>query len=102
MLGLGRLVVNEPVLATSLLLALALALAARRDRRRLRRAEWAATLTVVAGLAVFLMVGQPAGGQRTAGARRPRGESPGSPGRRRPAVPSRPGPFRPAGQTKSA
>jgi drug/metabolite transporter (DMT)-like permease len=65
-LGLGRLVVIEPVLATSLLFALALA--ARRDRRRLSRAEWAATLAVVAGLAVFLVVGQPAGGQRTAGA----------------------------------
>jgi drug/metabolite transporter (DMT)-like permease len=65
-LGLGRLVVVEPVLATSLLFALALA--ARRDRRRLRRAEWAAALTVVAGLAVFLAAGQPAGGQRTAGA----------------------------------
>jgi drug/metabolite transporter (DMT)-like permease len=65
-LGLGRLVVIEPVLATSLLFALALA--ARRDRRRLSRAEWAATLAVVAGLTVFLVVGQPAGGQRTAGA----------------------------------
>ena len=65
-LGLGRLVVIEPVLATSLLLALALA--ARRDRRRLCRAEWAAALAVVAGLAVFLVAGQPAGGQRTAGA----------------------------------
>jgi drug/metabolite transporter (DMT)-like permease len=65
-LGLGRLVVIEPVLATGLLFALALA--ARRDRRRLQRAEWAAALAVVAGLAVFLTVGQPAGGQRTAGA----------------------------------
>jgi drug/metabolite transporter (DMT)-like permease len=65
-LGLGRLVVIEPVLATSLLFALALA--ARRDRRRLRRPEWAAALAVVAGLAVFLAAGQPAGGQRTAGA----------------------------------
>src|SRR5215471_11671104 len=65
-LALGRLVVIEPVLATSLLFALALA--AWRDRRRLRRGEWAATLAVVAGLAVFLAAGQPAGGQRTAGA----------------------------------
>jgi len=55
-LGLGRLVVIEPVLATSLLFALALA--ARRDRRSLRPAEWAATLAVVGGLAVFLAVGQ--------------------------------------------
>ena len=64
-LGLGRLVVIEPVLATGLLFALALA--ARRDRRSLSPAEWAATLAVVGGLAVFLAVGQPTGGQRTAG-----------------------------------
>jgi drug/metabolite transporter (DMT)-like permease len=64
-LGLGRLVVIEPVLATSLLIALFLA--ARRARRALRRGEWAAALAVVAGLAVFLVAGQPAGGQRTAG-----------------------------------
>jgi drug/metabolite transporter (DMT)-like permease len=65
-LGLGRLVVIEPVLATSLLFALVLA--ARRARRWLRPGEWAAALAVVAGLAVFLAAGQPAGGQRTAGA----------------------------------
>jgi drug/metabolite transporter (DMT)-like permease len=64
-LGLGRLVVIEPVLASGLLFALVLA--ARRDRRPLRRAEWAAAVAVVAGLAVFLAAGQPAGGQRTAG-----------------------------------
>ena len=63
-LGLGRLVVIEPVLASGLLFALALA--AWRDRRLLSRAEWAATLAVVGGLAVFLMVGQPTGGQRIA------------------------------------
>ncbi|HEY6275380.1 MAG TPA: DMT family transporter [Streptosporangiaceae bacterium] len=65
-LGLGRLVVIEPVLATGLLFALALA--ARRDRRSLRLGEWAAALAVVGGLAVFLAVGQPTGGQPTAGA----------------------------------
>jgi drug/metabolite transporter (DMT)-like permease len=65
-LGLGRLVVIEPVLATGLLFALALA--ARRDRRHLRPGEWAAALAVVAGLAVFLAAGQPTGGQRTASA----------------------------------
>ena len=65
-LGLGRLVVIEPVLATSLLFALVLA--ARRARRWLRPGEWAAALAVVAGLAVFLTAGQPTGGQRTAGA----------------------------------
>jgi len=65
-LGLGRLVVIEPVLASSLLFALVLA--ARRERRPLSRTEWAAALAVVGGLAVFLAVGQPTGGQRTAGA----------------------------------
>jgi drug/metabolite transporter (DMT)-like permease len=65
-LGLGRLVVIEPVLASGLLFALALA--AWRDRRLLSRAEWAATLAVVGGLAVFFVVGQPADGQRTASA----------------------------------
>jgi len=65
-LGLGRLVVIEPVLASSLLFALVLA--ARRDRRPLRGAEWAAALAVSAGLAVFLAAGQPTGGQRTVGA----------------------------------
>ncbi|HKA97869.1 MAG TPA: DMT family transporter [Streptosporangiaceae bacterium] len=65
-LGLGRLVVIEPVLATGLLFALALA--ARRDRRSLSRSEWTAVLAVVAGLAVFLTVGHPTGGQRTASA----------------------------------
>ncbi len=65
-LGLGRLVVIEPVFASGLLLALLLA--AWRDRRPLRRAEWAAALAVVGGLAVFFAAGQPAGGQRTASA----------------------------------
>jgi len=63
-LGLGRLVLVEPVLASGLLFALALA--AWRDRRPLRAAEWAAALAAVAGLAVFLGIGQPAGGERTA------------------------------------
>jgi drug/metabolite transporter (DMT)-like permease len=65
-LGMGRLVVIEPVLASGLLFALALA--AWRDRRLLSRAEWAATLAVVGGLAIFLVVGQPSDGQRTASA----------------------------------
>jgi drug/metabolite transporter (DMT)-like permease len=63
-LGLGRLVVIEPVFASGLLLALLLA--AWRDRRPLRRAEWAAALAVVGGLAVFFAAGQPTGGQRIA------------------------------------
>jgi drug/metabolite transporter (DMT)-like permease len=65
-LGLGRLVLVEPVLASGLLFALALA--AWRDRRPLRAAEWAAALAAVAGVAVFVGAGQPTGGQRTAGA----------------------------------
>ncbi len=65
-LGLGLLVVIEPVLATGLLFALALG--AWHDRRPLRGAEWAAALAVVGGLAVFLAAGQPTGGQDTAGA----------------------------------
>ena len=65
-LGLGRLVLVEPVLASGLLFALALA--AWRDRRPLRAAEWAAALAAVAGLSVFVGAGQPAGGQRMADA----------------------------------
>jgi drug/metabolite transporter (DMT)-like permease len=65
-LGLGRLVVIEPLLASGLLFALALA--AWRDRRPLRRAEWLAALAVVGGLATFLTAGQPTGGERTASA----------------------------------
>src|ERR1022692_306332 len=65
-LGLGRLVLVEPVLASGLLFALALA--GWRDRRPLRAAEWAAALAAVAGLSVFVGAGQPAGGQRIADA----------------------------------
>lgn len=64
--GLGRLVLIEPVLASGLLFALALA--AWREKRRLRAAEWAAALAAVAGIAVFVGASQPAGGERTAGA----------------------------------
>ena len=56
----------EPVLASGLLFALVLA--ARRERRPLSRAEWVAALAVVGGLAVFLAMGEPTGGQRTASA----------------------------------
>ena len=63
-LGLGRLVIIEPVLASSLLFALALA--ARADRRRMRSIEWLAALATFAGLAVFLSVAHPSGGQPTA------------------------------------
>lgn len=63
-LDLGRLVVIEPVLASSLLFALALA--AWADRRRMRPAEWLAALATFAGLVVFLSVARPSGGQPTA------------------------------------
>ena len=63
-LGLGRLVIIEPVLASSLLFALALA--AWADHRRMRPVEWLAALATFAGLAVFLSVAEPSGGQATA------------------------------------
>ncbi len=63
-LGLGRLVVIEPVLASSLLFALALS--ARADRRRMRPVEWLAALATFAGLVVFLSVAHPSGGSATA------------------------------------
>lgn len=64
-LGVGRLVVIEPVLASSLLVALVLA--ARADRHRMRPVEWAASVAAFAGLAGFLVTAQPAGGQQIAG-----------------------------------
>jgi drug/metabolite transporter (DMT)-like permease len=63
-LGLGRLVVIEPVLASSLLFALALA--AWADHRRMRPGEWLAAIATFAGLVVFLSVARPSGGQSTA------------------------------------
>ncbi len=63
-LDLGRLVVIEPVLASSLLFALALA--AWADHRRMRPVEWLAALATFAGLVVFLSVARPSGGQPTA------------------------------------
>jgi drug/metabolite transporter (DMT)-like permease len=63
-LGMGRLVVIEPVLATSLLAALAMS--AWADRRRMRSAEWAAAIATFAGLAIFLVASQPSGGKQTA------------------------------------
>ncbi len=63
-LDLGRLVVIEPVLASSLLFALALA--AWADHRRMRPVEWLAALATFAGLVVFLSVARPSGGRATA------------------------------------
>ncbi|MDR2985181.1 MAG: DMT family transporter [Nocardiopsaceae bacterium] len=63
-LDLGRLVVIEPVLASSLLFALALG--AWADHRRMRPVEWLAALATFAGLVVFLSVARPSGGEPTA------------------------------------
>lgn len=63
-LGLGRLIVVEPVFPAGLLFALLLA--ARLEGRRLRHAEWTAAVAAVAGLAVFLVAAQPSGGQSRA------------------------------------
>lgn len=65
-LGVGRLVVVEPVFPIGLLFALLLA--ARAEGRRLRHAELTAAIAAVAGLAVFLAAAEPSGGHRTAGA----------------------------------
>jgi drug/metabolite transporter (DMT)-like permease len=64
-LGMGRLVVIEPVLASSLLVALAVS--AWAEHRRMRTGEWVAAITTFAGLAIFLVVSQPSGGRQTAG-----------------------------------
>jgi hypothetical protein len=65
-LGLGRLVVVEPVFPMGLLFALILA--ARAEGRRLRRSEWTAAVATIAGLAGFLIAAQPSAGHATAGA----------------------------------
>lgn len=65
-LGLGRLVVVEPVFPMGLLFALVLA--ARAEGRRLYRAEWTAALATIAGLAGFLIAAEPSAGNPTAGA----------------------------------
>jgi drug/metabolite transporter (DMT)-like permease len=56
-LGMGSLVVVEPVLATNVLFALPLGAAA--SRRRLQRADWVGAVSVVLGLALLLGVGAP-------------------------------------------
>ena len=63
--GMGRLVVIEPVLASSLLVALALS--AWADHRSMRPGEWAAAIATCAGLAAFLVASEPSGGRPTAG-----------------------------------
>lgn len=64
-LGMGRLVVIEPVLASSLLVALAMSSWA--EHRQMRPGEWTAALATFAGLAAFLVASEPSGGRPTAG-----------------------------------
>lgn len=63
-LGLGRLVIVEPVIPLGLLMALLLG--ARAEGRRLSWSEWTAAVATVAGLAIFLLAAEPTGGSRTA------------------------------------
>jgi len=56
-LGMGSLVVVEPVLATNVLFALPLGAAA--SRRRLQRADWIGAVAVIVGLALLLGVADP-------------------------------------------
>lgn len=65
-LGRGSLLVVQPLLGTSLLFALPAS--ARWHRDRLRAIEWAASLAIVAGLAMFLVPAGPAGGRTASSA----------------------------------
>lgn len=59
-LAIGRLVVVQPLLATSVVFALPLG--AKLDHRRVGRREMAAALAVTAGVGIFLVVANPSGG----------------------------------------
>jgi hypothetical protein len=63
-LGVGRLVIVEPVFPVGLLFALMLA--ARAEGRRLKHAEWTAAVAAVAGLVLFLIAAEPSSGRATA------------------------------------
>ena len=60
-LGIGKLVVVQPILATSLIFSLPLG--ARLTDQRVSRRDLLAAVAVTAGLAVFLVVGDPTGGR---------------------------------------
>jgi drug/metabolite transporter (DMT)-like permease len=60
-LGIGRLVVVQPILATSVVFALPLG--HRLTGQRIRRRELVAAVAVTAGLAIFLVVADPSGGR---------------------------------------
>lgn len=64
-LGIGRLVVVEPIFPIGLLFALMLA--ARAEGRRMHRAEWTAAVATIVGLATFLTAAAPSAGNATAG-----------------------------------
>jgi drug/metabolite transporter (DMT)-like permease len=63
-LGIGRLVVVQPLLATSVVFSLPLG--ARLAGRRVVRRDMIAALAVTAGLAAFLVVADPTGGREDA------------------------------------
>jgi len=63
-LAIGRLVVVQPVLATTVVFCLPLAAAL--DHRRIHARELAAAAAVTAGLACFLVVAMPSGGRADA------------------------------------
>jgi drug/metabolite transporter (DMT)-like permease len=60
-LGVGRIVVVQPLLATSVVFALPLG--AWIGDQQVGRREWLAALLVTGGLAIFLVVGDPRGGR---------------------------------------
>jgi drug/metabolite transporter (DMT)-like permease len=60
-LGIGKLVVVQPILATSVIFSLPLG--TRLTDQRISRRDLLAAVAVTAGLAVFLVVGDPAGGR---------------------------------------
>lgn len=66
-LGLGTLLLVQPLLCTGLLFALPLA--AAWAGRRLSRNDWFAAVALTAGLAVFLLVGEPGDGKDFASTR---------------------------------
>jgi drug/metabolite transporter (DMT)-like permease len=66
-LGVGSLVLVQPLLVTTLLFALPLG--ARSAHRRLSRADWAWALLLAGALAVFVVSGDPTAGAARAGLR---------------------------------
>jgi hypothetical protein len=67
-LGLGSLVLVQPLLVTTLLFALPLG--ARWSGRRLTRRDWTWALALAGALAVFVLTGEPSAGDDRAGLRR--------------------------------